>query len=60
MKTKKTLGGYMDDPDIINEPMALREIHAIRSVAVGKNEVIAFGMTRQEVAAAIDTFKNWF
>jgi hypothetical protein len=30
MKTKKTLDDYMNDPDIINEPMALREIHAIR------------------------------
>jgi hypothetical protein len=30
MKTKKTLEDYMNDPDIINEPMALREIHAIR------------------------------
>jgi len=27
---KKTLDDYMNDPDIINEPLALREIHAIR------------------------------
>ncbi|MCL2792447.1 MAG: hypothetical protein FWD87_05080 [Spirochaetaceae bacterium] len=27
---KKTLDDYMNDPDIINEPMALREVHAIR------------------------------
>ena len=27
---KKTLESYMDDPDIISEPMPLREIHAIR------------------------------
>ena len=26
----KTLEEYMNDPDIINEPLALREIHAIR------------------------------
>jgi hypothetical protein len=26
----KTYLDYMDDTDIINEPMALREIHAIR------------------------------
>ncbi len=26
----KTIDDYMNDPDIINEPMALREIHAIR------------------------------
>ena len=26
----KTLDDYMNDPDIINESMALREIHAIR------------------------------
>ena len=27
---KKTLESYMNDPDIISEPMPLREIHAIR------------------------------
>ena len=27
---KKTLEAYMNDPDITNEPMPLREIHAIR------------------------------
>ena len=27
---KKTLEAYMNDPDIINEPMPLREVHAIR------------------------------
>ena len=26
----KTLDDYMNDPDIINEPIALREVHAIR------------------------------
>ena len=26
----KTLDDYMNDPDIVDEPMALREIHAIR------------------------------
>jgi len=26
----KTSLDYMNDPDIVNEPMALREIHAIR------------------------------
>ena len=26
----KTLNDYMNDPDIINEPMPLREVHAIR------------------------------
>ena len=25
-----TLKEYMDDPEIINEPQAMREIHAIR------------------------------
>jgi hypothetical protein len=30
MDKKKTLDDYMNDPEIINEPMALREIHAIR------------------------------
>jgi hypothetical protein len=30
MTKKKTLDDYMNDPDIINEPMALREVHAIR------------------------------
>jgi len=27
---KKTLNDYMNDPDIKNEPMPLREVHAIR------------------------------
>jgi len=27
---KKILSKYMNDPDIINEPTVLREIHAIR------------------------------
>jgi len=26
----KTLDEYMNDPDIVDEPMALREVHAIR------------------------------
>ena len=26
----KSLDDYMNDPDLANEPMALREIHAIR------------------------------
>jgi hypothetical protein len=30
MTSKKTLEDYMNDPDIIDEPMYLREIHAIR------------------------------
>jgi len=28
--TTKKLENYMNDPDIINEPMPLREVHAIR------------------------------
>ena len=27
---KKTLDDYMNDPDLANEPSALREVHAIR------------------------------
>ena len=27
---KKTIDDYFNDPDIINEPSALREVHAIR------------------------------
>ena len=27
---KKSLSEYMNDPDIVDEPMVLREIHAIR------------------------------
>jgi hypothetical protein len=27
---KKPIDDYMNDPDIINEPSALREVHAIR------------------------------
>jgi len=26
----KTIDDYMNDPDIVNEPSALREVHAIR------------------------------
>jgi hypothetical protein len=26
----KTINDYLNDPDLANEPMALREIHAIR------------------------------
>jgi hypothetical protein len=26
----KTLDDYMNDPDLVNEPAALREVHAIR------------------------------
>ncbi len=28
--SKNSFDKYLDDPDIINEPMPLREIHAIR------------------------------
>ena len=27
---KKTLDDYLNDPDLVNEPSALREVHAIR------------------------------
>jgi hypothetical protein len=27
---KKTLDDYLNDPDLVNEPFALREVHAIR------------------------------
>lgn len=27
---RKNIDDYMNDPDIINEPLALREVHAIR------------------------------
>jgi hypothetical protein len=27
---KKTIEDYMNDPEIVNEPSALREVHAIR------------------------------
>jgi len=29
-ETNKTLDDYMNDPEVVNEPMPLREIHAIR------------------------------
>jgi hypothetical protein len=27
---KKTIDDYLNDPDLVNEPKALREVHAIR------------------------------
>jgi hypothetical protein len=38
------LSKYMNDPDIINEPMPLREIHAIRLQLQGEYK----GMTPEE------------
>ena len=44
---KKTLDDYMNDPDIINEPMALREVHAARLMIQDETK----DMTAEERAA---------
>jgi hypothetical protein len=46
----KTMEEYMNDPDIINEPMYLREIHAIRFKIQDELE----GMSFQERADYIN------
>ncbi len=38
------LNKYMNDPDIVNEPMPLREVHAIRLMHQDETK----GMTRDE------------
>jgi len=43
----KTINDYMNDPDIINEPSALREVHAIRLMINDKTK----GMTAAEHTA---------
>ncbi len=47
MTKQKTLDDYMNDPDIINEPMPLREIHAIRFMIQDKTK----NMTPEERTA---------
>ena len=47
MTKQKTLDDYMNDPDIINEPMPLREIHAIRFMIQDKTK----DMTAEEHTA---------
>ena len=44
---KKTLDDYLNDPDIVNEPSALREVHAIRLMIHDEIQ----GMTTEEVTA---------
>ena len=44
---KKTLDDYMNDPDIINEPSALREVHAIRLMIYDETK----NMTKEERTA---------
>jgi hypothetical protein len=45
----KTLEDYMNDPEIANEPMALREIHAIRLKLQDERK----GMTNEERRALV-------
>ena len=44
---KKTLDYYLDDPNLINEPSALREVHAARMVVQDETK----GMTAEERTA---------
>ena len=52
----KTYLDHTDEPDIINEPMALREVHAIRLLIQDETKTLAqeqhFGRTRNAVAEA--------
>ena len=43
----KTLDDYLNDPDLANEPSALREVHAIRLMIQDKTK----GMTTSERTA---------
>jgi hypothetical protein len=59
----KTIDDYMNDPGIINEPMAMREIHAIRL----KIQDEIKGMTPSEHtayfhnrAATLPSSANWY
>jgi hypothetical protein len=45
----KTLEDYMNDPEIAHEPMALREIHAIRLKIYDETK----GMTSKEYGAYV-------
>jgi hypothetical protein len=47
---KKTLETYMNDPDIVNEPMPLREVHAIRLMLYDETK----DMTPEEHTAYIN------
>jgi hypothetical protein len=44
---KKTIDDYMNDPEIVNEPSALREVHAIRLMIHDETK----NMTRAERTA---------
>ena len=44
---KKTLDDYLNDPDLANEPEALREVHAIRLMIQDETK----GMTASERTA---------
>ena len=46
MSDKKTFEDYMNDPDIIDEPMPLREVHAARLMIYDETK----GMTPKQRA----------
>jgi len=46
---KKTLDDYMKDPDLVKEPKALREVHAIRLKLKDERK----GMTATEYNAVV-------
>ncbi|MFP3042773.1 hypothetical protein LQZ19_13230 [Treponema primitia] len=51
----KTFDDYMNDPEIVNEPMGLREIHAVRLKLQDEHDVFSpeFGDYVQKRAEAI-------
>ena len=52
----KTLDDYMNDPEIINEPMALREIHVIRFMTQDITWEMAFEEKKMFYEAAAERF----
>ncbi|MCL1927295.1 MAG: hypothetical protein FWG07_00690 [Treponema sp.] len=53
---KKTLDDYLNDPDLVNEPSALREIHAIRLMIHDEIK----DMTTAERTAYFNRGSDWF
>jgi predicted DNA-binding protein (UPF0251 family) len=52
----KTVKDYMNDPEIIDEPMALREIHAIRLKIQDETENMTADQRREYSRKKVDSF----
>jgi len=53
---KKTIDDYLDDPDLVDEPQALREVHAARLMIQDETK----GMTAAERTAYYHEAANRF